>query len=186
MKSFGRVFKNAGFTLIEILISLAVLAIVSASVLSNFGALSRSESTIQRAALQFVSGVRSAQTQAVTTTDVRGDIPCGYGVHYEDGNSAFVFVSPKPFTGSCATQNRNYSASSDQIHQTIVFSDKNIEIKSAFADIFFEPPDPRTYINNNYSADGYEDISLGFGGFNCGEAPCKTIRIYNSGRIDVI
>ena len=85
----------------------------------------------------------------------------------------------------CSTSNKNYQSGNDYSYQQVKIIEKNVEFKNSFNDVFFVPPDPKTYINNSFSLSASPlAISIGFKGLSC-PAYCKTISVFPSGKIDL-
>ena len=180
--------QNKGFTLVEMLVIVAIMSFLSSTLILNFRASNRSQVALQRAASEIVSEIRRAQTLTVTTSTIQGGIPCGYGIHYESStNSSFIYTYfNSKGGGDCSlVSSRNY-LSGDLKIADIKFTNSNIELKNSFSDVFFEPPDPITFINNDPDLLlPPEDIEIGFKNGTC-PTDCRTIQIFTSGRIDIL
>ena len=63
----------------------------------------------------------------------------------------------------------------------------NFQLSAAFSDIFFEPPDPKTYINNvsTISPLVTTDINIVLKGQACTAQNCTTVTISTAGTIDI-
>ena len=174
---------SKGFTLVEVLVVAAITGFITTFMLANF---QRSRIDLTLAANEFVENLRSAQTRALasarydTGTGLR--VRCGYGIHYISPGSYAMYTGPDASSVDCLTLNRNLDGA-DSTVLTKVFTDARVEFKSSFNDIFFEPPDPKTYINNE-STIGLppQAITIGKIGGVCPN-DCKTINVYTSGKI---
>lgn len=172
---------SKGFTLIEILVVAAIASFMATTIVINF---SRARLDLNETANALVSDIRDAQSKAASSVKSGGAIRCGYGIHYNDATSYAVYVGPIPSQSvDCTTQNRNLGIEDTAI-STKNFLDARVEFKNSFNDIFFEPPDPKTYLNNNATLGISEIITIGNKNSSC-PANCKTITIYTSGKIDV-
>jgi len=105
--------RNFGYTLIEVLISLGVFAMLSAIIFANYK-YGNSAQNLTQAQKEFIQIVRSAQNSALTGT-VPGSLdvlPYGYGVVYEypAGTQALIFAT---------TEERVIYNVSDTIIQTV-------------------------------------------------------------------
>jgi len=174
---------KTGFTLIEILVVASITAFITVFMLINF---QKNRIDLTLSANEFIGKIRSAQNRALASTRYDSGtglkIRCGYGIHYINNNSYALYTSPDSGSVNCSALNKNYD-SADSIIQTSVFTDIRIEFKSTFNDIFFEPPDPKTYINNNSSLGlPPQAITIGKIGGTCPN-DCKTINVYTSGKI---
>ena len=175
--------KNSdGFSLVEIAVVAAVVGFLTTAIIVNF---SRTRTNLDESVNFLASQVRIAQTEAVSSARYNNYNPCGYGIHYIDGATFARYVGPNASTANCQAINRNYSAGEDALLQPQKFQDSRIEFKSSFNDIYFEPPDPKTYLNDS-SALNQAPIAITVGrvGTNC-PTNCKTIYVYPSGKIDV-
>ena len=167
----------------------AIVGILSAMLLINFRSISSSKNVVERNAFLVVSQIREAQTLSVTTTSYNEEIACGYGIRYNSTpgfGTISIYFTPKPVATDCDAENKNYESGKDTMIKTLSFPDKNIVVKQAFKDIFFVPPDPKTYIDDSFSYGSFEEIIVGSKDKDCAIAPgCKTVKVYSSGQIDV-
>ena len=88
---------------------------------------------------------------------------------------------------TCAIRSRNYQSSTDAVLETKKIITDKFELDKSFRDIFFEPPDPKTYINNDASLSQPAEtvIIIEKGGTNCNQFKCIFIDIFPSGRVDI-
>lgn len=180
---------DSGFSLIELIVVAAIMGILSVSLVLNFQQSERSQTALKRAASVVVAEIRRAQALSVSSARFQGDIPCGYGVHYESSTSAFIYFGSKPSPSDpndiCNDENKNFTTPPDKRYSEIKFLDPNLEFKSAFSDVFFEPPNPTVYLNNdpNLTLPPLV-ITIGIVGKSC-PANCRTIQVFTSGRVEV-
>ena len=168
---------NKGFTLVEVAVVAAITGFITTFMLVNF---QRSRIDLTLTANEFAGSLRSAQNKALAST--RHDtgtgfkIRCGYGIHYIDQTSYTLYVGPDAASVDCSTLNKNFDGA-DSIITTRVFINSRVEFKASFNDIFFEPPDPKTYLNND-STLGLppQAVTLGKIGGTCPN-DCKTINV---------
>jgi prepilin-type N-terminal cleavage/methylation domain-containing protein len=174
--------KEKGFTLVEMAVVAAIIGFLGTLIIINF---SRSRIDVVQGANLTLSTIRAAQTKAIASTAYGGHSVCGYGIHYDAGTQKITtYVGPNSSTSNCSTINTNYQSSEDTILSYQTFTDSRIEVKSAFNDIFFVPPDPKTYLNNNASLNQSPiTIQIGVTGTTC-PTNCKTIYVYPSGKIE--
>ena len=179
----NRAMPDNGFTLVEVLVVAAITGFISTFMLINF---QRSRIDLTLSTNEVIGNIRSVQTRALASarydTGTGPKIRCGYGIHYLNPTSYVLYVGPDSASVDCSALNKNYDGA-DSIIQTSIFTDTRIEFKSPFNDIFFEPPDPKTYLNND-STLGLppQAIILGKIGGTCPN-DCKTINVYTSGKI---
>lgn len=124
MLNFLKINKNKGFTLIEILIVIAILGIISSIVLLNLSQF-RNEQLLKNTTLDVVSLLSKARQDTLSSVN-----STNYGVHF-DSNQAVLF------TGSVYSSN-------NVTNEPVVFSSKvNISIPSGLnigggSDVIFE------------------------------------------------
>lgn len=178
---------ESGFTLLEVVIYAVLLGFFSTIITLNFGG-ARTNALLERIAYGIISDLRRAQNLTVAGVTIPQPSPspsiiaCGYGLRYLDSETYAIYAGNE---ANCSTANRNYQGGQDLTVQTIKIPDNIVELKSSFNEIFFEPPDPKTYLNNSSSLSGLPiTITLGFKSKNC-PANCKTITIFPSGKIDL-
>ena len=173
--------REAGFTLIEMAVVATIIGIMSTAIIIAFA---RNRVDIDQSANLVMSAIRNAQTKAVASTIFNGFNPCGYGFHYVSPTSFAIYVGPDAATTTCSTINKNYQSNEDAILQIQNFIDGRVEFKSAFNDIYFQPPDPKTYLNNDATLNQAPiGILIGIVGTNC-PTNCRTIYVYPSGEIE--
>ncbi len=170
-----------GFTLIEVVVYASLVGIFSVILLINMQGAQTNSSVLERASSAIISDFRRAQLMTISGLTFQGNPVCGYGIHYLGPNSYLIYAGGEAV---CSTANRNYNASDFDI-QTIKIIEGNVKFKSSFADVFFEPPDPKTFIDNSFSLSAPPlPISVGFENQNC-PSGCKTVNVFPSGKIDL-
>jgi len=180
---------NKGFTLIEVVIVAGITGFITVSLLVTF---SRTRINFTEEVNLFISKIRIAQTKTVSSVSFNGSIRCGYGVRYINNQSYAIYVGENASVLDCATQNKDYNPTgnpdNDADIEIVNFADTRIELKTIFKAVYFEPPDPKTFIIDsggtvhnepNYSL----DITIGKIGGTCPQ-DCKTINISTSGKIE--
>ncbi len=169
---------SKGFTLVETIVVVAVVSILSIVMLASHQG-SQKQQLVQRAAHQLAGDIRRAQNMAMASTEQGGVIPDGYGI-YIIKNSNFYIL----FADTNNNQSRN--GSGDEDIESINFT-SGVEIfdilplPGPHVDIFFEPPDPTTYINKDSSAGEEAIITLKAQGTSY----IKTVIIKTSGQIEI-
>ncbi len=176
-----------GFTLIEVLVVASITVMIGGLLISNF---SRTRLDLNQATLIIQDAIREAQSMALSGAlyGRPGTYRCGYGVHFlPDGVQ--IYAGPDSSGGACSSQDRNYNGGTDQIVRDIILSNTAIEIPSA-PDIFFEPPNPKTYINDVSTPNTSAVISVRKKGAPCPALftdprtpDCRQIYVSTAGRI---
>ncbi len=180
--------KNEGFSLVEILIVAAIIATLSVVLILNFRSSPKGKTGRDQAVAVIVSDFRGAQSKALAASLYQGVTVCGYGIHYVDSTTYLIYAGVLDNGAlTCQASNHNYQAGIDSIVETKKVINSNMVMAASFNDVFFEPPDPKTYINNN-SALNVAPVAITIrlnGQANCVSGPCTVINVYTSGRIDI-
>lgn len=172
----------AGFTLIEMAVVAGIIGFLSTALIINF---SRTRIDVDQSANLIMATIREAQTKAVSSSIYGGYNPCGYGIHYVSPTQVAIYIGQDASTVNCLNiANKNYQAGRDVLLGAQSFGDPKIQFTGAFNDIFFLPPDPKTYLNNNSSLNQPPiTIQIGQIGGTCPQN-CRTISVYPSGKIE--
>jgi len=177
---FRKLKKNnlSGFTLVETITVVAIISVLSVIMLANYNS-SQKYQTLQRAVHQLAGDVRRAQNMAMASTKQGLVVPCGYGIYIHKVQSSVSYIL---FADN--NDNKKRDAGIDIDVETINFS-SGIEIADISLpgpiNIFFEPPDPTTYINGDSSIDKEITITLIFQGTTYS----KEVIVKNSGQIEI-
>ncbi|MBI2063839.1 MAG: type II secretion system protein [Candidatus Yanofskybacteria bacterium] len=178
---------SRGFSIIELLVITAIIATFSVVLILNFRSSPTSRTAREQTASVILSDVRRAQSLALSGSRYQGNLVCGYGVHYINPTSYLLYAKAVPASGPCfSVATRNYQAG-DPIVETKILINVNMEIRSVFDDVFFEPPDPKTYIDDEFDLEGSPStITVQLKGQqNCGQKSCTKVVIYPTGQIDM-
>ena len=176
-----------GFTLVEVLVVAAITVLLTGFMVANF---SRSRVDLNQTALMVQDAIREAQSMALSGAlyakpGVSGSYRCGYGIHFM-ANGFTLYAGPDSGTADCSSLNRNYDAGTDDVVRTGLLSNATVEIVLPAPDIFFQPPNPDTYINNDDSPGNYADIHVRRQGADCSGTStpdCRTIHVTTAGII---
>lgn len=165
--------RTRGFTLIEVIITVGIAAIVTAMITISWRRLG-TVGSLERAATRIAQDIRSAQALALATDPTRiGGPPCGFGVHAPDpaggGPDSYIIYAklPSSTTVPCGIASREWRAASECFDANLVPAScpaahrittttvkrfilpeiNQVRFSSTqFDDVYYEPPDPRTYI----------------------------------------
>ena len=180
--------RERGFTLLEVLVVSAILMLTMGFLMYSF---SVNRANVQNETDLFISNIRRAQSYAVSSkalpTD--GTLRCGYGIRYIDARTYAIYAGADTATTICSGQNRNYNAGIDVDAETITIKELRVDILAPFSNIFFEPPDPKTYINNNPTVNGTPaSVTIRTINADCSvdNSSCRVICIYPSGKIETV
>ena len=171
--------KKGGFTLIELLVVSAITIFLATFISLNL----RYRIDLNAAANVIISDIRNSQAKAISSAKYNNGLRCGYGIRYLNSTSYSMYVGPNASTTDCSTIDTRFNNGQDFDILIERFIDQRIEIKSPFHDIFYEPPDPKTFIDNDSSLNRTpEQIIIGKIGGICPQY-CKTINVYTTGKI---
>ncbi len=171
---------GAGFTLVELLVSISILMIMTAMVLVNYN-ISGQQSALLLEAHKFAGDARRAQNMAMGSFELEsiGTVPDGgWGIYIDasDDDTYYIFAD--------VDGNEDYNSGVDEIIETVIL-ENNIVFTSASLDnsIVFIPPDPRTFINGKDVDDNSAEpeITIVFSG-TAGE---KQVYLNDLGLIDI-
>jgi prepilin-type N-terminal cleavage/methylation domain-containing protein len=182
--------KKNGFTLVELLVVAGITGFITTFIIINFN---RNKVDLNSELNILISKIRLAQTKTVTSTRFNNSIRCGYGIRYIDNKSYRLYVGENASVLNCASQNKDYNPVANDLDRDISleivkFTDPRIEFKTIFRAIYFEPPDPKTFIIDNggtvHNEPNYSlGITIGKVGGVCPN-DCKTIYVFTSGKIE--
>lgn len=163
-----------GFTILELMIVTAIIGLLAAGVLLGFRS-STNNYTLGQAAQQLVSDLRRVQNMALNGVAVFGYND--FGIYIQDNATSYIIYAD-------VNGNRTYQPSDLEI-ETVSFPqggliDSTTPISSRI-DVFFESPDPTTYINNNSSIGVSGTVTVGAKGYS----ETKTITITTAGLIEI-
>lgn len=180
---------NKGFTIIELLIVTAIIATFSVVLVLNFRSSPKNQVARSQTAAVIVSDIRRIQSMASAGSRFQGNVVCGYGIHYVSNVSYVLYAGVLDGAATrCQDTNHNYQVGIDLIVETKNLINSNMEIRSSFPDAIFEPPDPKTYINNSALLSGPPTniIVQLKGQVDCSGTSCTWISIWPSGKIDAV
>jgi prepilin-type N-terminal cleavage/methylation domain-containing protein len=131
-----------GFTIIELLVVMAIIAIISGLSLANWRG-GEKQYALLRAANKLTQDIRRAENLAMSAKEFQGQIPKGgYGIYFkiQEKNHYILFAD--------LNGNQQYNSGSDGLVEDIKI-EKDIEISQLSASpltITFTPPDPTVTI----------------------------------------
>lgn len=178
------IFEKKGFTLMEMLIVIGIIALFSGLIMINYGGQNqklRLRTTVQEA----VNNLRQVQNFSVSTKISGTEVPGGgYGIRFDKAANSYII-----FSETSDPPNRVFD-SGEQIKTKLLDSDleiSDINISSTgsvdILDVVFVPPDPVTYLNASNIFNLYAIITFRAKGKTCPQS-CRTITIKTSGVIE--
>lgn len=149
---------RSGFTMLELMVSLGIMAILIGSFVVNYRGGSRN-SELGLAAQKLVSDIRMVQNSALGTTRYNGKVPIGgWGLHFDktSGNNlaytVFADVDGDKNYDGASESNAVYGGRRMNLPENISISELlfNAAPKNTI-DVIFLPPDPETLIWDGFS-----------------------------------
>ncbi|MBI2446407.1 MAG: prepilin-type N-terminal cleavage/methylation domain-containing protein [Parcubacteria group bacterium] len=134
-----------GFTLIEILVVLAIIVIITSVVIFNIGS-ERQNSALLRSVQKLSLDLRRAQSFALSSKVFKTiGIPCGWGVHFNGmGSDNYVIFADLALNPNCSDRDFIRAADGSEDFETI-YLESGITVNSlssGLSDIVFTPPEP--------------------------------------------
>lgn len=129
-----------GFTLVEILVVMAIIAVVSASLIL-YSRTGERQIILFRDQAGIIAALSRAKSLSVATFGQAG-VPCGYGVHFEAPRKFLLF---KDLASDCSAADHVYSGPNElfgsfELNQSLNFGNLTL------TDIVFIPPNPKVVI----------------------------------------
>lgn len=149
-----------GFTLVELLVVVGIVAVMSSIVLVQFGA-GNDDAELQSAESIVETDLRTILTWAQSGRKCcGGSAPNGYGIVYTIGDAGYDIYAD--FNGDHIYTSGG--GSTDQIVEAVLFADQQItdvivsncipqDMSSTYCDIFIDIPNGDVYTNGNRIAD---------------------------------
>ena len=141
--SVGYQHKIGGFTLIEMLVVIAVISILTAVVIIGYRDSGKKYALAQESQ-KLVADIRRAQNMAMSGAKVAGQY-YGFGVYAAKNDNFYVLYGDK-------NGNHTYQPSDDTLITITIINNVRIQYVSFSnhkLDVFFEPPDPTTYLSGD-------------------------------------
>lgn len=137
--------KTSGFTIIEMLVVLAIIIIITGIVIFNIG-LERQNSALLRSAQKLSLDLRRAQSFALSSKIYKtSGVPCGWGVHFNGaGSTNYIVFTDLAANIDCSDRDFLRASNGSEDFESVNL-DTGITVSSlsgGMTDIVFTPPDP--------------------------------------------
>ncbi len=135
-----KICKKQGFTIIELIIAIAIVALITGIVLANYRVGQRQQ-TIRAEAQKLVSTLRNAQNMALAGKVHNTEVPkFGYGVYIDDTNNKYTL-----FANYCEPDYKDFvsEACLDYMDQDIETMD--LTLKKIDVEVGLEDPTPSNF-----------------------------------------
>jgi type II secretion system protein H len=156
---FKKKVREAGFTMIELITVLAIIAIVSVMVFANYRS-GNQQFTLENEAYMLAQNLRKVQEMAMSSKQISGVDPSGFGVYLKQGDSSY-----KLYADLSVPANNTYEAT-DYTVQNVTMA-KYVYLKTVTPDLLsvnYTPPDPVTALTGNTGQVAQATIELGLEG----------------------
>jgi len=167
--------RQTGFTITELLVVMFIVSLVATLSLVNYRSGQKKYVLTQTVQL-LVSNIRKAQNMTLSGFGFVGTY-YGYGVYIDENDSYYIIYGD-------IDGNAIYEPSDDIIETIFLPTGINIKSVSSPSDklhIFFEPPQPTTYLNGVSAAGISETITLEIENSSLS----KTVRVSTAGLVQV-
>jgi prepilin-type N-terminal cleavage/methylation domain-containing protein len=139
---------NKGFTLVELMVSVAIFVIISSVILARHSQFSGTI-LIKNLAYDIALSIRKAQVFGLSIREYKGKFDSGYGVHF-NSDSSYIFFSD-------TNGNNVYNSGVDDIIDTLTLGGGNkiskfcadTQCSITSLDIVFNRPNPDAIITKN-------------------------------------
>jgi len=147
---------SRGFTLIELMVAMAIVGILAATAMVNFG--KNDDRDVRAEKDRLTSFLREVQNKALAgdkadITLVADEKICGYGVYYNSGNLQAFYASVSGLDSNCST------ASKSNIDNVEFIPRHGVTITS-FDDVFFSSPTGDVFVGGS-EPDPVSGFSIG-------------------------
>ncbi|MCC6405270.1 MAG: prepilin-type N-terminal cleavage/methylation domain-containing protein [Candidatus Yanofskybacteria bacterium] len=170
-----------GFTLIEVLVVASITVFITGLLVINF---SRTRVDLNQTVLTIQDAIREAQAQALAGSLVRGTYRCGYGIHFA-ATGYTLYAGPESAAVDCTGAPRVFDAAASTVLRQVVLASNVLEIVPPLPDIYFEPPNPTTYLNGVSNPGASTTVVVRRKGAHCPSPDCRTVSVSSSGRIQL-
>lgn len=143
-----------GFTIMEAMVTVAIIAIMSAVYLTNYRPTNQ-KIALDQAVAGVVADLRNAQNMAMNVKKFEGAIPCGgYGINISDATSYIIFADKDDGTNPpICTNDKIYTvALTEKVSDRTLPARINFVIASSLSNIDFQPPNPIVWIDGQTGA----------------------------------
>ncbi len=143
-----KIFYLKGFTLVELLISIAIIGILTAAVIVS-SPTAKHGFALMRSSQGLAQDIRRAQVKAVAMKEIGGESPKGYGIYLTtSASSSYILFADQD-------ANYIYENAIDTLIETIdleTYVKISALLPGSPLNIVFEPPNPTVWVNNSSSS----------------------------------
>lgn len=171
---------NSGLSLIELLVTISMIAIISSVVFSSRGSIEQ-ELSLQRAAYKMNQDLREVQEMSMGSGQGNCGIRniCGYGIYFE--NTSYSFFTDCAVDCDASNHIKDTSAPFYDVDILQISLEKDVQITNTTPNnlsIVFSPPDPIIYING---VEWNREATITF----TSDAGTRDVSINSAGRVEL-
>ena len=146
---------SKAFTLIELLAVTSIILLLTALTLPNYKS-GKGQLALQRSAFKLVQDLRRAQEMALSSIEINGETPYGFGIYFDPQNTSRYILF--------ANADNDYKYDSDDINMEVIAMESGVEIltldPAAAFSVLFTPPDPEVWIKGELNKTAKITLSL--------------------------
>ncbi|MDO8524057.1 MAG: prepilin-type N-terminal cleavage/methylation domain-containing protein [bacterium] len=172
---------NKGFTLIELMVSISIIAIVSSAVMVGRNG-AEQEMSLRTTVFSLSQNLREYQEKALSGEDVNcgtGKNVCGFGIHFTQNNDFYT-----PFvdcSNNCPEGVHSFDSNDIARPPISLGKSKICSVDGHNFDVVFALPDPTVYLDNVAWGDEV-DVSLCL---KANTTIIKKVKLNNAGKIEI-
>lgn len=170
-----------GFSLIELLVSIAIIAIISAVVLARYKSFN-STILLRDLAYEIALSIREAQVYGVSVHSAGGSFNFAYGIHFTRGTTYVLFADSSPINGRYDAGEELSSYAIGQ-QNAIVDLCRNATCGRTSLDVLFRRPEPDARFAVNGSVVTPSSVRVVVRGGTGGNT--RTVRVSTTGQISI-
>jgi len=188
------VSRNKGFTLIELIVVIAIIGILSTVFLTNYRG-GNELFSLKRSAHQLAQDIRRVEENGTASKEFKGEFQGGYGIYLEEGSNQYIIfvdcngdekyngptVACDDCTGGSCSKNKFTEEVETLLFEEGVSVSTIVPSFSGNLYIIFTPPDPTVTFNPDA-----EEVLINIQTQVSGDIETKTVYVNKSGLISVL
>ncbi len=154
---------NKGFTVIEIIVVLAIVAVIMGGMLFNVG-LEKQGSALFRSAQNLSLDLRKVENNALSSRVFRDRVPCGWGIHFNWPDLTSYIIFADTAINDCDGVDRDYkrdAGGSEDLETVNLEAGIKIDsITNNVTDIIFIPPAPSVAFTSSFGQEAIDVVKI--------------------------
>ncbi len=132
---------NKGLTLIELAVTITIVGLIMGALLT-MSREGEDRAALMRSAQKLALDISRQQANAMSAKEVAGEVPCGYGVHFDLGVGSYILFADRDVQPDCSGQDFRLSSDDKQISVSNFEAGIRVHAFNS-SDIVFNPPEPQ-------------------------------------------